>query len=302
MSGVARFVQFPHPGGEHNPPPDGHMGWNRGMHKRKFLVANASYLDEEGRTHRDEVAFWGEWEPPSVIEQTWSAAGRLPRALHRPYWFVPDGAWQRQNTDPWVFGPTMIYSNCKQIHTTSLRRLPEGSVICFGSTIAGAFCLDTVMVVASPESWSPRESDGLDLEEAFIACTGASLAANPEAADFEFTLYRGARPDAPADGGTFSFVPARATSDSDYRFARPSIELPGLINPRSKQATKGSNDPISMNRVAEAWEEIRRQVLDAGLVLAFDIEVPRQQGPPDGDHGGVDHRAGSGGGRSGPSC
>jgi hypothetical protein len=34
----AAIVQFPHPGGEHIPP-GSHMGWNTGLHRRKFLVS-----------------------------------------------------------------------------------------------------------------------------------------------------------------------------------------------------------------------------------------------------------------------
>lgn len=63
-----RFVQFPHPGGEHNPP-DHEMPWNVAGHRRKFLIAPGDYVDADDRHDDVEVVFWGEWEPPSRIER-----------------------------------------------------------------------------------------------------------------------------------------------------------------------------------------------------------------------------------------
>jgi hypothetical protein len=86
----------------------------------------------------------GEWEPPSRVEQRWPTDpdGVLPCTLHRPYWTRPGRSRLRQNTDPWVFGEQMIYSNCRQTvraqrRPTALQTLPRGSVICFGSTLGG---------------------------------------------------------------------------------------------------------------------------------------------------------------------
>jgi len=99
---LPRFVQFPHPGGEHRAR-GGAMPWNVGPHKRKFLVVPGRYVEQPDgadETTTAELAFWGEWEPPSRVERTWTASGRLPRTLHRPYWVVPSGRGYRQNTDP----------------------------------------------------------------------------------------------------------------------------------------------------------------------------------------------------------
>jgi hypothetical protein len=92
----------------------------------------------------------------------------------------------RQNTDPWVWGDRMIYSNCKQVFGPERRptfmqrltqRLTRGSVIRFGSTIDGEFCVDTVFVVASAEPWVPAEVADLDVEDAFKTCTGGPITA-----------------------------------------------------------------------------------------------------------------------------
>src|SRR5690606_9556689 len=135
----------------------------------------------------------------------------MPRALHRPYWVEPTTGGFRQNTDPWVFGDRMIYSNCKQIRdgrVTSMQKLPRGSVICFGSTIDREFRIDTVFVVASSEKWTPGHVTGLQVEDAFMNCTVRPLSISEAHADAQFTLYRGATFHEPVEG-MFSFVPAR---------------------------------------------------------------------------------------------
>jgi len=141
------FVQFPHPGGEHIPPGDD-MPWNIHPHRRKFLVSRGRYIDEDSRAGSAVLTLWGEWEPPSRVVRRWPKNGRLPRVLHRPYWVRPAKDVFRQNTDPWIWGERMLYSNCKQIvgperRPTSMQKLHRGSVLCFGSSIDGEFCIDT---------------------------------------------------------------------------------------------------------------------------------------------------------------
>jgi hypothetical protein len=116
------------------------MRWNVGKrHRRKFLVTRGRYVDPGGKLIDAELVLWGEWEPPSRIDRRWPQCGRLPRVLHRPYWGIPTTSTFRQNTDPWVFGDPMLYSNCRLTTPNSLLRLTRGSVICFGSRIGEAF-------------------------------------------------------------------------------------------------------------------------------------------------------------------
>lgn len=281
---TAMFVQFPHPGQEHRPPGET-MPWNLGKHRRKFLRSSGRVVDPDGR-HRDtDLAFWGEWEPPSRIVRRWPAGGALPRALHQPYWFCPASDSPRQNTDPWVFGNCMIYSNCRQLTSaartpSSMQSLPRGSVICFGSTIDHEFCLDTVFVVGSAEAWTPAETAKLDAGEAFRVCTAESIAAGGRDAYADLTLYRGASLDEPVHG-MYSFVPALPVADDDPpRFARPVIRLDGLINPRSRHSTWGSRRPMPVAAVRDAWQAVRDQVLAADLMLAVHLDTPPEQAGP----------------------
>lgn len=278
---TAFFVQFPHPGGEHHPPIDD-MPWNVSDHRRKFLVAPGRYLGDDDRVADGDLAFWGEWEPPSRIERRWPADGRLPRAMHRPYWSGPATDGVRQNTDPWVWGDRMLYSNCKQIigpqrRPTSMQELTPGSVICFGSTIDGDFCVDTVLVVASAEPWVPADAEDLRIDDAFKICTGQSLTTTSRDAHLRLTLYRGATVDDPVEG-MFSFVPARRADEVDPRFCRPSVRVPGRINPASWQSTWGSKRPLPVNAIRDAWGSIREQVLARDLLLATRIRTPSNIG------------------------
>ncbi len=274
---TAFFVQFPHPGDEHKSPKDGHMLWNTGKHRRKFLISPGRYQDGAGGIGEAELAFWGEWEPPSRVDQRWPASGQLPRALHRPYWGKPTNKAFRQNTDPWVFGDRMIYSNCRQVtgqHTPkAIQRLTPGSVICFGSTIDDQFCVDTVFVVASAEPWVPAKVASLKVDEAFSTCTADSLMTKGEDRHLPLTLYRGATFDNPVEG-MFSFVPALRADLDEPRFERPRIDLPGFIKPSVLMSDWGSKRPLPIDTVRDAWDDVRRQVLDANLLLAVRLQTP----------------------------
>jgi hypothetical protein len=96
---LASFVQFPHPGGEHRPPPTDHMPWNTADHRRKYLLADGAYLDaDHGTVKTGQLVFWGEWEPPSIVVHRWAPSDGLPRALHQPYWARPPVSTGGRNT------------------------------------------------------------------------------------------------------------------------------------------------------------------------------------------------------------
>lgn len=181
----------------------------------------------------------------------------------------------------------MLYSNCKQLSPSgkpnAMQRLTPGSVICFGSTLGGEFCADTVLVVASARPWTPLvDLAGGPGGEAFRVCTAQSVTRGEDRyARAWFTLYQAATIDDPVDG-MHSFVPAKPTGDGYPRFARPPVWLPGgLINPASTQSAYGARRPMRA-AVRNAWEALRHQVLAAGLVLAVQFDVPprRQRNSP----------------------
>lgn len=275
---VAAIVQFPHPGGEHVPPGDV-MGWNVDAHRRKFLTRPGRRVRLDGTTEaEEELVFWGEWEAPSRVVRRWRREDGLPTVLHDPYWTEPADTGFRQNTDPWVFGDSFLYSNCKQLtplkRPSALQKLPVGSLILFGSGVADRYVLDTVFVVREILSgFVPGETLPL-VDEAFQICTIDSLTTcEPAVAEASFTLYRGATPEDPV-AGMFSFVPCRPAHSETARFPRPVIELPAVINPLSRQSPSGAKLRHPLPAVTAAWSTVAGQLLGAGLALGCDFQLP----------------------------
>ncbi|MFJ1761480.1 hypothetical protein ACIOD2_14250 [Amycolatopsis sp. NPDC088138] len=170
----------------------------------------------------------------------------------------------------------MRYSNCRQVRgehrPTSMQALSPGSVICFGSKLDHGFCVDTVFVIAESEPWTPAESADLGEDEAFMACTAEQLAAGADA-HTPLTLYRAATFENPVHG-MYSFVPALPADGEGPRFARPALRMPDLINPAVCMNTWGSKRPLEVAEVRNAWNSVREQVFEAGLVLATHLETP----------------------------
>jgi hypothetical protein len=252
------FVQFPHPGDEHNPGKLNRQPWNRCEHRRKFLRCDGRHVDRDVRPYDAPLVFWGEWEPPSYVRRQWPINGALPRFLHEPVWEYPTDSEPQQNTDPWVFGDCFRYSNCRQLDRPALQTLSRGSVILFGSTLSGQFVLDTVFVVRDAQRF--RTSQPPDTDDAFRVCTMQSLMTDSDCSGEAFVLYRGATYEAPVEG-MYSFVPCRRADRADLRFARPPVSLPGYIDPSSWRGPSGTNKPRSITELRQLWEKVRQQVL-----------------------------------------
>ncbi len=171
------FVQFPHPGGEHKPDGSGNIGWNKthrnnrpNGHKRKFMQVRGGWIEEDGTKRSGDLWAWGEWEPESDLIRKLNAQhgeSHHPRYLWKPY-YVPKKCYRGlHNTDPFIFGERILYSNCRQ-KQLGLRHLAKGSVIAFGSCkkVDGKWrwMLDTVLVV--------RDFKNYDASSARVALRG----------------------------------------------------------------------------------------------------------------------------------
>jgi hypothetical protein len=277
----AYVIQFPHPGGEHVPKLND-MPWNVAPHKRKFMVAPGEYRDSGGESGSGEIAFWGEWEGPSRVIRRWERRPRFPTVLHRPFMGDPPSEGFRQNTDPWVFGDRFHYSNCKQLTNrgrtiTAMQRITPGSLILFGSSVNNEFVLDTAFVVGRVQgTYTVREHDHLQVSEEFRMATIESMASPDEAQiDLQLTLYDGATPDEPFEG-MFSFTPCVSYEGEASRFPRPTIELPGLINPKSRQSVNGVSRPLPTKEVRSAWDRVVQQVESQDLLLGTRLQLTRE--------------------------
>ena len=274
------FVQFIHPGGEHVPDDGNLKRWNRDLHRRKFLKMAGRYIDA-GEIRNCEVEFWGEWEPEShVVRRYNERAPDGPHFLYEPYFVRPDDETVRQNTDPFVFGDQFHYTGCLQ-HTkfgeTQLRHLAPGSLILFGSCRElSRFVIDTVFVVGETHVDHTRGDHAQTLHPAvsdtYWTVTGLPWYTGDAPAARSHRLYFGATPERPVDG-MFSFFPSRPHIPHGNGFARPQIELPGLITQHLTQGKKIARD-LSPTDLHGLWARIVEQVQRQGLTIGVRAELP----------------------------
>ena len=286
MAHNLRFVQFSHPGREHEPDSSGGKSWNpsKYQHARKFMEFSGKWMEDDGRVKSGNLRAWGEWEAESdllcgLVQSC--QYSQYPRYLWRPYYVYRDNYRCLHNTDPFIFGERFLYSNCKQQALSGLRQLGRGSMIVFGSgkKIAGErkWVLDTVLVVsdslmyAAPET---RRGLGGVVPEAFLTVTGGPMVDSKDQTSYR--LYRGATPADPVEG-MFSFFPAMP-SDGDVGFPRPVVDLPGeYFNPGSWQAQKGLRRNCTSDELREIWGSLADQVRRAGLLLGTHAALPERR-------------------------
>jgi hypothetical protein len=275
-------VQFIHPGREHGEDTSGLKKWNRGLHKRKFLLSTGEYVTERDGDHaRGDVTMWGEWEAESEVERMPDPVPDGPRWLHRPYYVRPsDYSGDLQNTDPFVFGETFLYTLCRQTkpisgiyRPTYLRDLAPGSLILFGSLKGGEFVLDTVLVVAdgvmhNGSNWSTALEGRISQTYADVTLEPTYQVAWPH----ELRLYIGATRTTRVDG-MFSFSPCVPLEGGVRGFARPAIRVPGVVTPGLMMGSKSTRG-VALSDVAGVWNEVVSQVLDEELALGTNFALP----------------------------
>ena len=281
-----RFVQFPHPGREHEPDSGGGKVWNTlsSQHARKFMEFGGQWIDDDGSVRSGGLRAWGEWEPESDVICGLSQPrqdSQYPHYLWHPYYVPKDNYKCLHNTDPFIFGERFLYSNCKQQTLSGLRQLERGSVIAFGSgrKIAGErkWVLDTVFVVSDSLMYSAPEARRVLADaapETFLTVTGGPMVDSKNQASFR--LYKGATPDDPVEG-MFSFFPAMP-ADGDAGFPRPMIDLPSeYFNPKSWQAQKGLRRNCTIVELRGLWNSLVAQVRGAGLLVGTHAAVPERR-------------------------
>lgn len=269
------FVQFLHPGYEHDVRQPGLFPWNlKGRHRRKFLRSPGAYVDDAGRLVEDELVFWGEWEPQSEAVPLEKTELLGPRWLHTPF-YEPLEGWA-QNTDPFVFGDRFRFSICQQHRggrPTQLAKLLPGSVVLFGSGLGGEFRLDTVFVVG------PEHQEHSRARRPVVDAAYEEIVLDPYYAGFPddrvHRLYEGATPETPVHG-MFSFFPCKTLAEALNGFARPTIRLDGLIKQTHKQSYKRTF-LADLDHAAHLWRAVVAQVEAAGLRLGVRAEMPEKR-------------------------
>ncbi len=277
------FVQFLHPGGEHGQDLPDWKCWNRGSHKRKFLRRPGKHV---GSGRAQEILFWGEWEPESMVRGIANPVPHGPNFIHEPCYVVPKSCESLQNTDPFVFGEEFLWGFCRQPSFPQLTHLRRGSVILFGSCRGNGFVLDTVFVVGNrlPIEHSSVEDLKRRVPQEYMEVTvlpwyqnagrgEGCAAAKPQ----KCRLYFGANPDNPVNG-MYSFFPCQPCQTKSRGFARPRIKLPGRIGDNLNRGVKfrGKDHPeqLDLDMVKSLWDKVAEQVKDSHLEPGVYAEMP----------------------------
>ena len=282
------FVQFIHPGLEHEPDSAIGRSWNVELHRRKFLKQSGRSLSSlDAPPAASKLVFWGEYEPPTARVK--SFANTLPdgpRFLFAPapVAFHPNDP-PLMNTDPFVFGDRFFYSICKQNNKrgpTAMQRLARGSVILFGSgQHRSQFAVDTVFVVADYVDWDLskyREQLKDVVPPEYFHSTLEPIAYEMQVRDLSpsqtFRLYRGATAEKPYEG-MFSFFPCLPAKAGEAQgFARPVLRRAGIITDNLTQGQRLNPQP-DVASVRALWKDVARQVLDQGLRLGVHADLPK---------------------------
>lgn len=301
-----RFVQFPHPGGEHRPGPDGTgKAWNwlknpptrrkpegsDNFHRRTFFQVDGIRLAKTGLVNGPLWA-WGEWEAEARVVRKLSGSGREPATLFEPYWTPKDSFQNLHNTDPFVFGG-FYYTDCKQGASASLMgmlKLDVGSVIVFGSGFScdgvDSWVLDAVLVVRDyvdhnlgnhKDRLHNRVPNGYE-----HVVLGPTYGDHASRRHLPRRLYIGATHDNPLHG-MFSFFPCTAPG-IDKGFARPEIKPTSILtkerfNTKLRQGMKGHSgnaSRIALDQIALLWADVRDQVKTSGCDLGVWANMPKR--------------------------
>jgi len=297
------------------------MPWNTARkHKRKFLQAHGAFADGD-RLVDDDIHFWGEWEPQSVVIKKFAhPLVDRPKCLHRPSWRAPFSYGRKalQNTDPFVFGERFHYTVCQQYKRrrkeseerfpTRLRDLPDGSIILFGSRKGyckdpskdhSRFVLDTVFVVRNSVLYDHTDIRERILPKVDPTYAGVTLSPlygrnifekGPTRESLKLRLYDGVSyAEKKNADGMFSFFPCISSSSSESGFPRPTISINELVSEdsvRSKANRKNQGFSVRRNldqsELARIWRSIVCQVEEQGCKVGVFANMP-PQGENDAD-------------------
>lgn len=260
---------------------------------------------------------WCEWEPQSYAKKINKLSRDYPQYLYEPYFDLSaplsklirkrngdEYFVNRQNTDPFIFGDNFKYFVCRQGRTTGYSRLTNlqpGDVILYGSHRREWineektqkrmwFILDTVFVVSdipaqiiyTPQNFVHNIKGNVSDEYyniSFISAFSSELhsqIATPVSNGFK--LYYGATYSKPYNG-MFSFVPSLPIEeDTTAGFERPKIAIPNVINGGLNTNFRISAEDNEI-RTKLYWEETAKQVLNQGLFLGINFEMPKNKTP-----------------------
>jgi hypothetical protein len=275
------FVQFIHPSKQHLPDCTTIKNWNKVGPGRKFFKNKGCYVYND-KLEESEIGFWGEWEPESeVVKKIDKPVPNGCHYIYKPYYTIPSSYYGLRDTDPFVFGNQFHYTACQQNAKkgpTQLRNLSRGSVILFGSRVDRKFVLDTVFVV---DRWIDHDKRNYEnvlrgkISEVYFDVTILALYHQPSSEFRLYKLYFGAMFHNPIQG-MYSFFPCIQYYDNSKGFARPVIEIKGIITDNLSQG-KRLNILNNIGQAKMLWDNVAKQVTRKGLALGIFTNLPAKR-------------------------
>lgn len=285
------IVQFIHPGREFHiksscSPVD--IPWVGGDcsdcdgHSRRLVFHKGEYVDGNGKPKTAQLAFWTEWEARTMAVAMPSAkddpfAAHWVHTAKTPLVKYPGPL----NTDPCVFGLTFKYCCCQQTKNGAMQKLEPGSLVLFGSHMAGQFFLDTVFAVEDKgvpyDASDAKQLSGLGVSKEYRNLSLDRLGSG------ELVFYRGKRFRPESKNEMYSFVPARLFVADDAscgeRFALDIAALNKLLPVNSRQFAPHLNQKFKVvaskpETVLRVWKEVLRQVRQSRFIPAVHFDWP----------------------------
>jgi hypothetical protein len=289
---MPKIIQFLHTAQEATPVNelDNVIPWNNNdTHRRKFILSNGKFVNDNVEQEESELVFWGEWEAQSEIVRINNGNTNPPNYLNRPF-INPAVPNRTHNTDPYVFGDKFRYIICKQgyFHNV-LTNLEPNSIILFGSSINGQFCLDTVFVVSNDKSNYTVNT----IENLFPLSTRGQYyhaSVNPIYDEFEYnrnaqsedfcrindqrdyTFYKAVNfLERQNYNGLYSYVPCQVYNLQNYIFRQPAITL-DFINGNQTQGINSKD--CNENEIVNYWNDIAHQIQNKNLRQGTYFKTP----------------------------
>lgn len=293
---MPKIIQFLHTAQEATPVNelDNVIPWNNNdTHRRKFILSNGKFLNDNLEQEESELVFWGEWEAQSEIVKINKSNINPPNYLNKPF-INPAVPCRTHNTDPYVFGDKFRYIICKQgyFHNV-LTNLEPNSIILFGSSINGRFCLDTVFVISNDQSnytvdtienLFPLNNRGQYYHASVNPIYGEFEYnnRNAESEDFcrindkrDYTFYKAVNfLDRQNYNDLYSYVPCKVYNPNNFIFRQPVITLDFI---KGNQTQGVNSKDCSVEEIVNYWKDIANQIQDKNLRLGTYFNTPELQ-------------------------
>ena len=275
-----------HPGGEprygwHSAGDAFLVDWNKNSgkdpdkHTRKFILRPGLALSAiDGRTMRDNLVFWGEYEAYSRARLLQKNDKEYPKAVHDILYPASGNFSYPQyglNTDPYVYGDEFYYFCCERKDSGEQKYKPD-DVILFGSINRRGnsyfFELDTVFVVKCYRSIEDFDKNSQYYKIGIRPHLDAQIRKGRSIEEFgEVVVGR-----MYGEGSDlYSYVPALPiTSDNALKFRKPKLDL-SLLGLKDIRNFQMNYLPFEFSK--KKWKILTNKILRTHKLACYIDEI-----------------------------